>query len=217
MINLPMPDPTNWMDLIASQKGILAFDVGANQGIITALLAKNFESVIAIEPCIESFNMIVSTYPKNCTAINQAVSSRIGTLEMSANKSDLEYGMVITLTPRFINELQAKKYDPNPREIECTTIDDLVKKFGIPDLIKVDVEGDEIEVIKGAAQLLSNCKTKWLIEIHPTISGDELWGFFDQNLYKREIVRHSHYLPENWNYNRHMLYMITPKTEWSKQ
>lgn len=49
-------------------------------------------------------------------------------------------------------------------------LDDAVARY-LPDssgpgLIKIDIEGDEIETLRGAAQLLNDSRHDWLIEIH---------------------------------------------------
>ena len=52
-------------------------------------------------------------------------------------------------------------------EISCviTTIEDICKKFGIPQFIKIDVEGFEVEVINGAPNIIFNERTIWMIEV----------------------------------------------------
>jgi Methyltransferase FkbM domain len=66
-----------------------------------------------------------------------------------------------------------------------------------PSLVKIDIEGFELEALKGADRLLSSIRPKLLMEIHPgqlTLSGgseDELfqrlrehqyhWAIIDQN------------------------------------
>jgi hypothetical protein len=45
-------------------------------------------------------------------------------------------------------------------EIECTTLDDLISELRLPqlDLIKMDIEGSEIEALKGAVNTLTTLK-----------------------------------------------------------
>jgi hypothetical protein len=52
-------------------------------------------------------------------------------------------------------------------ELRICKIDTLANQFALPDLIKIDVEGFELEVLKGAEGLLSNKKPALVIEIHP--------------------------------------------------
>ena len=50
-----------------------------------------------------------------------------------------------------------------------TTIDNLVQEFGIPDFIKVDIEGEEAELLRSMAGLLADgIRPLLLIEFHPT-------------------------------------------------
>ncbi|MHC4911736.1 MAG: FkbM family methyltransferase, partial [Planctomycetota bacterium] len=50
-------------------------------------------------------------------------------------------------------------------EVDCVTLDGLFKDKS-PDLVKIDVEGAELRVLKGAARILKEGKTKFLVEVH---------------------------------------------------
>lgn len=50
--------------------------------------------------------------------------------------------------------------------VEVSTIDHLVKSYPKPDLIKIDVEGAEIFVLKGGVSLLKEFSPTLLIEVH---------------------------------------------------
>ena len=57
-------------------------------------------------------------------------------------------------------------------EVSTITVDYLVQYYGwIPGLVKVDVEGAEIDVLKGSVDLASKRKTMFFVEVH---SGPEL-------------------------------------------
>ena len=46
-----------------------------------------------------------------------------------------------------------------------STADAMSEKYGVPDFIKLDVEGHECEVLHGATSILKTGITSWLIEI----------------------------------------------------
>ncbi len=45
-----------------------------------------------------------------------------------------------------------KKEITNTEKVEITTLDNLIKKYGVPKLIKIDVEGFEKKVLKGLSK-----------------------------------------------------------------
>jgi len=57
-------------------------------------------------------------------------------------------------------------------EVETTTLDDLVDKP--VDYIKIDAEGAEVEILKGAERTLSYPGTKLVIAAYHTLANDEL-------------------------------------------
>ena len=40
--------------------------------------------------------------------------------------------------------------------VETTTLDDMIRKFGLPDFLKIDVEGHELSVLKGLKDSVKN-------------------------------------------------------------
>ncbi|MCL6481173.1 MAG: FkbM family methyltransferase [Firmicutes bacterium] len=57
-------------------------------------------------------------------------------------------------------------------KIEAVTVDELVEQFALPrvDWIKVDVEGGEVEVLRGAWRTLEQFRPVLLIEVHQTLA-----------------------------------------------
>jgi FkbM family methyltransferase len=52
--------------------------------------------------------------------------------------------------------------------IRVTTLDDEVRELGlVPTFVKIDVEGAELDVLKGAAQVLSRDRPRLLLSLHP--------------------------------------------------
>ena len=52
-------------------------------------------------------------------------------------------------------------------QIAVNTLDNELAKVGTVDLLKIDVEGFELSVLKGADGIIRNYKPKLLIELHP--------------------------------------------------
>lgn len=51
-------------------------------------------------------------------------------------------------------------------EVESRTLDELALDLGPPDLIKIDVEGLELDVVRGGESLLATCRPHLLVEFH---------------------------------------------------
>ncbi len=57
-------------------------------------------------------------------------------------------------------------------EVEVVTLDDAVERFGEPRFVKVDVEGGELDVLKGGPDLVAARSASFGIEIHSEELGD---------------------------------------------
>jgi hypothetical protein len=65
-----------------------------------------------------------------------------------------------TMSPKWKNVLQDEKANrwqtakefTNEKTVETVTLDSLIEKYGIPDYIKIDVEGHEWECLEGLNQ-----------------------------------------------------------------
>lgn len=126
------------------------FDCGADIGLMSAKLlsvCSNIDQLIAFEPNATSFNILaenVNNFPIVGEAINQGVSDFVG-------KAELHH-------PEFDSHDHAAFIVPaEDGDISITTIDEVGK--GLPNqkpvILKIDVEGGELSVLKGAVTVLS--------------------------------------------------------------
>lgn len=133
-------------------QGALAFDIGANAGSISRALACAGARVVAVEPnsdCVRNIQLIHRQ--GNIQVIQAAVGSHDGlaTLHISDSRD-----FTCTLSPDWIARMQASdpRYADNwlrQAAVPLITADTLVKHFGEPYFIKIDVEGYELEVLRG--------------------------------------------------------------------
>lgn len=128
--------------------GDLYFDVGANVGNRVAPMLRVGAKVIAVEPqkfCVKRLrslfgNKIVIEYTglgaqeeiRDFYVSNQSVLSTFSTEQIEKTKDG-----------RF----KTSRWKPTTMRI--TTMDALIRKYGVPAFVKVDVEGFEFEVLKG--------------------------------------------------------------------
>jgi len=56
--------------------------------------------------------------------------------------------------------------DSNRIDAEAITLDSFAQSHPAPNMIKVDVEGSEVEVLRGAQELLRKARPAWMFEVH---------------------------------------------------
>ena len=129
--------------------GMTVFDVGANIGyyvLMEARLVGPKGRIVALEPSPDNVDRLRRNLElnqvANATVLSKAVSDRPGRRRFFlADQSNLhtfhDTGSALPhLTGRSI-------------EVDCTTVPELAAEFGAPDLIRMDVEGHEVEVLGG--------------------------------------------------------------------
>jgi FkbM family methyltransferase len=122
-------------------------DVGANIGFITVRAARTASRVIAIEPHPIRFRYLERNVAlnglSNVTCMNCAVGAAEGEIDL--------YDVDPTLGPRPL-DVSATPGRGRRYRVPLRTIDSLVEEA---ELVKVDVEGYEAEVLRGASKLIA--------------------------------------------------------------
>jgi FkbM family methyltransferase len=155
--------------------GDRAADIGANVGQFTrelAVLAGSDGHVYSFEPVGNNFRILTTMISlaklRNVTPLHMAVGSEGGTRTM-----------VIPTTDSFAGYYLAH-FDDNGSEagrretVPTATLDELLSSETISalDFIKCDVEGAELDVLRGAATLIRNTKPGFMIEVSRATSAD---------------------------------------------
>jgi FkbM family methyltransferase len=105
----------------------------------------------------------------NVSALNWAVYSKKARLKLYLPDEDLGYTMHHSLMTNYLTAKYNKEIERRYIEVEADTFDNLLKSRGINQVnwIKIDVEGAEYEVLKGAREVLSGNKCiSILVEVH---------------------------------------------------
>ena len=155
------------------------FDVGSHKGTYTDLMVNNFrlEKIVMIEPQKKIYKYLKQKYNRNkkVRIYNVAISDKKKMQTLYINKHDLTSSLTqidknnkyLNLKARLfggtINDLIQKKY-----MISSYKLLDIIKNNKIRqiDLLKIDTEGHELQVLKGAGSFLKNNIKYILIEIH---------------------------------------------------
>ena len=76
------------------------------------------------------------------------------------------------------------------------TIDDAAEAYFIPDFLKIDVEGAEASVLRGAERILSSRRPSMIVEVHGTDVERECLAILERHDYSVSIVDRARFLPE---------------------
>ena len=135
-------------------------DIGAHVGISVHQWAPLFEQVHAFEPMIDHFECLELNTAKfsNVTRHNCAMSNQSAMLK-GAYRTMKNSGSFQLVDEEFVavNHKKAKIYDIPSKRLDEFEIDNV-------DLIKIDVEGWEFEVLKGAEQTIRRCNPVLMVE-----------------------------------------------------
>lgn len=134
----------------------VCIDVGANIGDYTALVLSLFDNcrVIAVEPAARTYGILSERFASDkrvqclCYAIGRDAS--VATLWRPVDRHQCA-----SLLPLAGS---GEGSAPIPELVTVTTLDDLCETLDLPqlNLLKVDVEGTELDVLAGARQLFRN-------------------------------------------------------------
>ncbi len=143
-------------------KGDCILDIGGGQATTAQIFSEKYpnHAIHIFEPILSNFKFIESSKYRtaNWKIHNKAAGSKTeekiiqiadritasSLLELNADKIGGDYGKAL------------KKVDT--QTISVTTIDDEIAPTSLVDIMKLDVQGYELEVLKGATQTLKNTK-----------------------------------------------------------
>ena len=160
------------VELFCPAEGNIVIDVGAHIGLYTILGAKYVGSsgkVISIEPHPGNFEILKRNINlnglTNAIAINYAAYSHKTSAKLYLPQEQSGYTIYTTLMANRANNYN--KF----LTVSTITLDDLLKMMSVNgadvNWIKIDVEGAELEVLRGASNILIESKNIFLlIEIH---------------------------------------------------
>ncbi len=164
------------ISLFRPKEGDTVVDVGAHMGRYTIPSSKSVGAsgkVIAVEAHPHNFRILQHNLRlnklTNVDALNWAVYSKKARLKLYLPDEDSGYTMHHSLMTNYLTTKYSKEIEGKYIEVEADTLDNLLKSRNITtaDWIKIDVEGAEYEVLKGAKEILSaNKPTSILVEVH---------------------------------------------------
>lgn len=157
-------DEISFLQKFKLNKGARVFDIGAHQGVIALIFSKivgDTGNVISLE--MDGNHVKKAIINKQ---INRATNLKI--LQMAvAEKSGT----------RFFNrdQIRTDNHIDNLKKVKSISIDNLTRKFGIPSLVYMDIEGYEYNALMGAKNTL-RLAVDWCIEVHVKCGLEEFNG-----------------------------------------
>lgn len=169
------------------KQGATVVDVGAHIGyytLIAASIVGNKGKVYAFEPDPGNFRLLQKNVAQsgytNVVLINKAVTQKSGKTLLFLNKENMG-------DHRIYDVGEGQK----SISIETVALDDYFKKLTKIDVIKMDIQGAEVQALKGAEDILKRSNhIKLILEFMPSIllqggsSAEECLSFLKKNRFK---------------------------------
>jgi FkbM family methyltransferase len=146
----------------ALRLGSRVFDLGAHQGIVALVLAKVVGAdglVVAVEA--EPHNAAVAAINCQLNGVANVEVVHAAVADSSGTRS-------------FAEGLNGSVDDRTSRgnvEVTSVTIDELATRYGLPDLVFIDIEGYEGRALQGATATLRRGVTSFFVEVHESLVG----------------------------------------------
>ena len=164
------PETIKWIESFSFDSNLIFYDIGSNIGgfsMIASLIHDDIQ-IYSFEPNFINFNYQIKACRDNKLSnifpLNLAINDKN---EFNFFKYDKKHGLEVGSKGTFGEELKEQMLDsqysnPFKRGIEYeagllgVSLDSLVYEFNlkVPNYIKIDVDGNELLVLKGAKKLL---------------------------------------------------------------
>jgi len=170
----------------------IVIDVGANVGIFTvksSIKVGQAGKVYAIEPIEENFKLLKNNCDVNnlvnVVCIRKACGSKSGKAIMLKSRSSALH----SLKDFGVANIKNSEFSQEEVEVDCETLDNICKELGVSriDFLKIDVEGAELEVLKGAEESLKITRNI-AMELHYEGEDEEVRRFLEERGFTVKIV-----------------------------
>ena len=148
------------------ERGDLAFDIGAHAGNRVRALAALGCRVIAVEPQPDFAKLLRVLFARRASVV--VVQAAVGE---SAGRTPLSISERTPTVTTATDAWRAARADEpdfagvrwnGTIEVEMTTLDLLIARFGVPAFIKIDVEGSEPAVLSGLTHAIAGLSFEYL-------------------------------------------------------
>ena len=151
------------------RRGWRVLDIGAYIGLYTLRCSKLICSqglVVSVEPLKESLELLLTNVRlnklTNVKVINACVSPYEGPNLIYVPQSPIN----ATLTREYVKHVSK---DERVEKVKGIGLDYLINRFKPIDLMKIDIEGAELEVLKKSRELQPNYVKRVVVEVHRNV------------------------------------------------
>ena len=171
----------------------ICIDVGANTGKILQMMMEAAPQAAhyAFEPIPELFQLLKRKFRRNAKVYCVALSDKKETTSFNLVLTDMAY-----------SGLNKRAYDKKEKDtsifVETELLDAIIPTDIKITLIKMDVEGAELLVMKGAAQTIQRSKPILLFEFGK--AGAEAYNYNDEIMFQfiNETLQYNIYTLQSW-------------------
>src|SRR4029077_13282392 len=134
----------------------VVFDIGANCGYYTLIAAAHAAAVYAFEPTTTTHEVLQRNIERNgldsVQSIRAALGAEEGELPLTLYSSSGNNSVAVR--PEAVHHLDIQGFETVPVQ----TLDGLLARGKVtePDMLKIDTEGGELDVLRGARRMLSS-------------------------------------------------------------
>jgi len=157
-----------WPD---SKNPLVIFNLGANIGVSTLKMNHILKTNL---PSGNYFIWAIDPDPNNLEALQKNIAhnrAKAQAVECAIGDYNGEAELHISSHSNLSSLWKTKDTNAGVRKVKICTLAKLAEEFhtGQPHFIKIDVEGAEVEVLKGGREFLAGCKKpcKIIMEVHP--------------------------------------------------
>jgi FkbM family methyltransferase len=200
--NQPGDDPFLHQKRLARVTDVKSiFDVGANRGQTAGVYRRLFPdaTIYCFEPFAESFAALAEAY-KDCRSVKPfqlALSDVVGTKDLYCTGESV-MNSLLPLSPR--SGLLTGSTASGTTQVRTTTLDAFCRDQGVQmiDILKIDVQGAELQVLSGAAAAL---RSQTVSMVFIEVNFNELYS---GQAFFHDVSKHLH----SYGYNLYGIYQI---------
>ena len=218
-LNYKVVMPENVRNITNNKPQKLVFDIGANIGNWTLANISEENKIISVEASTCTFNKLVNNVSSyvNIVPLNYAVcDSKEDYIEFYEAENDV----LSSLNKEWIYGSESRFNCSYKTTLSKTiTLDKLIEQYGIPELIKIDVESAEYYCIKSLTTKVNKLCFEWASENLDMIlnSLNYLFKLGFREFYIQMNSDDYNFVTNNYyslNYVKQILLSTTPKYEW---